>query len=424
MSKLHIPGPDHTPKEEAFGDVELGALICAILAVSLLYYFSQSVTPDPMQGMTLAEREAAEMVKKLSRKAKAERKMAMSFDETSASVLEKHAWTTEELLAVLRFGKRETAEAACRARAGQFEAKTVSDPFRLELLKAVDRREERAPYTCLSHLFFAGKIKVYEDLEKELEEFWSEAENFEGNARLAGSVVDDFRKTRQRPESPRFFNWLRQCALNQEYEGATRCQLMLRTISPSEGADMLELVSKHLDATQERAEDIPLIIKATGHLTRNGQPPSWKVKETKALPDYDVDFRQGSLYMLCRFVFSPNREHSVLAAEQLGDVANYGARQYDDKLLKRWRYACYDAFKKSDDPDAVKVLGVWDGEEGSKPVYTLTPGKTLSRCEQKPEYPIWYCGASAWNGEGKPLDSALGDFFVDTRDIETDSWEY
>ena len=425
MSKLHIPGPEHETTEEIFGDVELGALICFFLAATLLYFFSQQApTQVDTSTMTIAEREAAETVNKLSREARKQRKQAMSFDDQKAGVLERHAWTTDDILVVLRFGKRETAESACRARSAQFKANTVSDPLRLELLKVLDRRDERAPYTCLSHLFFNGDLQGYNDLNAELEEFWAEAEAYQGQPRLVGTVVDEFRRSRLRPESPRFYAWLRMCGLNVEYGAAPNCQLLLRTIAPTQGADLLETFQIQLKEAEGRPQDIPLMTKAMGHFARNGQPSAFKVAETKALPDYDVDFRQGALFMLCRFIFSPDEDVARGAAEELADTANYGARAFDKHLKNRWRHTCYNGFNKPEEPGAVKILAVWNGKPESKPVYSMQPEIDNGRCEVTEGYPIWHCGSKAWHGEGRPLDQALGDFFVDTRKIETDTWEY
>lgn len=421
MSKLYIPDPDEQPKE-VFGILELAALICFFAAVTIFYWFSIQPAPAGAEKAALGAEEEA--IQDLSAEMRRQKKVAASFDEKKPSKLKKYAWKTEEMLAVIRYGARGTAEAACEARAGQIKEGALSDPALMTYVKAIDRRAENAPWACLLRLYLADQIGQ-ESLQKELDEFWEEVEAHEGNARIIASTLEEFRKTRDRPEADRFYAWLRLCALDFDYQAAAECQRLLHQISPKQGADILMAAETHFQQSEPDSEEVKMIVDAIGTMARNGQPhATWNVQETRNLPDYDVDFRQAAVLYLCRFVHSPDLEVSEAASLELGKAALFGARGFDDKLRRRWIETCRLAFKKTDAPGdpALQILAVWDGTEESKPEYALKQDVDRGVCEVQEGYPMWYCGTRLWNGEGRALDMALQDFFVETRYIETEDW--
>lgn len=423
MSKLHIPHPDQQEDDDGFSPVWLGMVVATAVAILILLYFNKQAEPEPGAPQTIAEKEAAAAVKKLSRESKRKHRLAMSFDKRKPSELEKREWKDKELLAVLEFSSRVTNEAACRAYSPLIAESKLSDPVRIDLVKFLDRRKGTAPYTCLSRLFFAGKLDSFTDAKTELEEIWSNAEAFdEFVAPLVASVLDEFRTTRDRPEAPRFFSWVRVCALNFDYKASKACQQLVSSIRPKEGVDLLSTMQKQLVVSGERKADIPIMIRALGAMGREGQPEGFIVKESKELPDYDVDFRHGALFMLCRFMFTPDNDVSELAATELGDIAAFGARGFDDKLKDRWKETCRLAFMKGES-DPLKFLAVWDGNPDNPPIYSIRPEIESGHCKQEDGYPLWWCGAKQWNGEGRTLDVALQDFFVETRYLEVQGWE-
>lgn len=412
--QLHIPAP-HDDSDRTQGVVELSLVAAAIFALTVGWWF---MTRPPVEASTPkpAPQQGAEVLDKLTGEMRAQKKSAQNLDGLKPSELNARPWTDEEIIAVVRFGKRETAEAACTARAAQFPENTVSDPMRLELVNAVDRRSESAPYACLSRLFFEDKLPQ-DDLKAEFEEFWSEAERFEGVERLVADTVTSFRTTRQRPASPRFWQWLRACALNIDYEAASACQQLLHQVSPAEGADLVLTAVKHLEETPP-PEHLPILVKALGHFARNGQPSTFRTVETKELPDYDVDFRLASVFLLCRFVNSPEEDVAFGAAEQLTKTARFGARSYDKNVLARWREGCRVAFGGQEkDETALPLIAVWTGNPDEKPDYRLSTEIEAGECELKDGYPSWHCGSKRWIGTG-PLDKALEKIFVETSWVE------
>ncbi len=419
MSKLYVPAPDEEPAE-VFGILELAALICTLLAVTIFYGFATQKSTSERADASAEE----EAVQELSAEVRRQKQVAAGFDERKPSELEDYAWKTEELLAVIRYGERETAEAACQARSGQIREGALSDPTLMTFIKAMDRRAENAPWACLLRLYFADEIGQ-DELVDEMDSFWQEVEAHEGNARIIASALEEFRKTRDRPEADRFYEWLRLCALDFEYQAAAECQRLLHQLSPAQGADILMAAEKHLQESKPSGDDLKMIVDAIGQMARNGQPhATWSIKETANLPDYDVDFRQAAVLYLCRFVQSPDKDLARVAAFELGKTALFGARGFDDKLRRRWIKTCQLAFQKSDaanDP-ALQILAVWDGNEASEPEYALAQDVERGVCEVQEDYPMWYCGTRLWNGEGKALDMALQDFFVETRYIETEDW--
>lgn len=410
--KLHIPAPHDEPDATA-GVVELGILSSGILAVLMGYWFIIQPAPTPTQHAARAGADNA-VVDRLTGEMREQKRVAQSLDELKPSEWSKRLWTDEEIIALVRFGKRATAEAACRARSTQIAADTLSDPMRQELVKAIDRRSESAPLACLSRLYFDEKLPQA-DLAGAVDGFWKEAEAFQGNARLAWDTLDDFRQTRQRPTSSRFTHWLRLCALNMSYEASPGCQQLLYQIAPQEGTDLVATVHKHLESNPPDQE-LPVLANALGYLARNGQPSTFRVVETKELPDYNVDVRLAAIFSLCRFVNTSDEALAFAAAEELTKTARFGARAYDKKVLVRWYEGCRAAFGFARDEPG-PLLAVWDGNIEDKPDYRLSTEVSEGHCELREGYPVWHCGSRRWTGKGE-IDTALQDFFVKTAWVE------
>lgn len=410
--QLHIPAPhdDHEPTQ---GVVELSLLAAGIVALVVGWWF---ITRPPLQTTPRQAERGSEVLDKLTGDMRAQKLAAQKLDALKPSELTSRPWTDEEIVTVVRFGKRDTAESACDARAAQFPANSVSDPMRLELVNAVDRRSESAPYACLSRLFFEDKLPQ-EDLKAELNDFWTEAERFEGNERLVADTVARFRTTRQRPSHPRFTQWLRACALNVDYEAGSACQQLLHQMSPAEGSDLVLVAIKHLEENPP-PEHLPSLVKALGNLARNGQPTTFRVVQTPELPDYDVDLRLASVFLLCRFVNSPEDDVAFGAAEQLTKTAHFGARSYDKNVLARWREGCRVAFGAKDkENNTMPLIAVWTGSPEDKPDYRLSTEIKDGECLLQDGYPSWHCGSKQWIGQG-PLDKALEKIFVETSWVE------
>ncbi|MEZ4458650.1 MAG: hypothetical protein R3E66_02760 [bacterium] len=414
--KLHIPDPTNEDSTEIFGVVELGLVASALLGVVLFYLFLNQAPIEQSAPRGATDVAESETVERLSAALRAEKSRASALDALKPSELSSRAWTDEEFVSVVRFGKRATSEAACDARAAQFAANTVADTMRLELVKALDRRSESAPYACLSRLYFEDKLPQ-EDVRTELVEFWSDAANWTGNARLVAEVLERFRTTRVRPQSPAFDRWLRACGLNFDYEANPACLQLINQLSPAQGGDLVLTAIKHMEQPGLEKDDYINLTGSIGRLARNGQPPAFKVTQTPALPDYDVDFRQAAVFLLCRFTNSPDDDIAFAAAEELTKTAHFAARSYDRNVLLRWREGCRLAFTGESENVPNALLGVWNGEEGTPPDYRLSTEVAGGYCAVEEGYPSWYCGSKLFLGKG-PLDKALEDVFVKTAWIE------
>lgn len=430
-NKLHIPGPDDAVDRS---DVSLALLISALMFALFgifLYRAEEPEKPGPRGAV------AAEALDPLQVELKAQRQRSQQLAKLTPDELAKMTWSEEDQRAVFRFGPRAAAESICDANAKAIAAGTYPSAMALELEKTLDRRTEFAPWTCMTRLYLAEKLPPHGDLHAEMAEFWSELEAHEGNARLPVSILNDFRESRDRPQNPAFYSWLRMCAFDFDYGANADCQRILYQIAPAQGRDMLEMLERHWIADGIDPDQMPLIIAGLGRLARNGQPHNWRIVATDELPDYDVDFRHAVVGYLCRMVNTPSdierqgKEFPLngvpaLASEQLRTVARSGARAYEKRLLMRWRETCRLSFgglggyRPGEEAIAVPLLAVWNGEPASKPDFSLKAAADLGTCELHADYPAWYCLARRWRGEGRSLDRALAHFFVETRYMEWD----
>jgi hypothetical protein len=412
--KLHIPAPDHEQEHEGFPVLDTALLLSAIVAIGLFFAFRVEKGVQYEDVASNLDPAEVEVMERLSGELKTQKLLAEKIDLMPVSERKTRPWTDEEAIATLQFGSRVSNELLCGARRSQISENTVADAMLLELVKAIDRRGENAPYGCLSGLFFEAKLPQ-DSLRQELEEFWAEAEQWGGNARLAGTVADFFRETRERPESPRFYRWLRVCGVNTDYEAMPACQQLLYQISPAQGADLILVIDKHLEevGTDVRPSEMVVFTHTLGVIARNGQPKNFRVTQTPALPDYDQDIRHAALFQLCRFVNSPEDNVSESAAAELSTTAKYSARAMGKTMRLRWYEACRTAFKSTDDQP---LLAVWNGDPESAPKYTLSAIVDSGYCELKEGYPAWYCGSSRWNSKDTGTD--LQNIFVNTSWVE------
>ena len=433
MAKLHVPAPDAPDDRSDMYLAFLAGVLLLILAGIGMY---RAERKDAPRGEDHAASTVGEAVDPLQVELKAQRRRAEDLAKLGAADLEAMDWSEEDQRVAFRFGPRLATEVICRKLTPELEAGTLGSAMRLELEKTLDRRTEFAPWTCMSRLYLAGKLPEG-DLRQELDEFWGELDRHEGNARIPISILTDFRETRDRPDSPRFYAWARMCAIDFEYQVGTECRRLLHQISPAQGGDLLGMLEEHWTQTGVRAEDMPAIVDGLGYLARNGQPHNWRVTETTELPDYDVDFRQGVVGYLCRMVHTPTPKEregrespfdavAERASHHLGKVGLVGARAYEEKLLMRWREACrlafggHGGFRDGEERVSVPLLAVWDGNLESVPDYRLTSARELGTCVPKPGYPLWSCLSGIWKGEGKTLDRAVAHFFIETRYMEWD----
>lgn len=409
--KLRIPAPPD-PSEDSFGAVELGVLASAMLGALIMWWFVQQPPPETHKTRPILNDQQQQLTDEML----VERLQAQKLEKLKPSELSQRDWSDQDVHVVFSFGTGATTELVCEKRAEQISANLLPETLKLDLLKSLDQRSENAPYACLSRLFFAEKLPQ-DDLRAEMEEFWTEAAAWEGNADRVSEVLNTFRFTRDCPESARFSRWLRACALNFDYDGANACQRLINQIAPAQGADLLLTYVMQLEESEVATKEHQQLARTLGKLVRDGQPISFKVSETKELPDYDVDFRNGAVLFLCRAVNSPDDDVAFAAAEELTKSAHFGARSYDKNVLLRWREGCRVAFGGQPNDQYLSMLAVSSGVEGEAPDYKLSSAVTSGECEVKEGYPLWYCGARLWIGEGE-MSQALEDIFVKTAWVE------
>lgn len=440
MAKLHIPSPEQ--REVDRSDMYLGilaaVLVFILFGIGLQRLDEQRAAARGGGSADAVVSETGEPLDPQQVHLKAQRRRARELAKVPVEQLKAMQWTDEDRETAFRFGPREATEHLCEQMAAEIEAGTLASRWRLELEKTLDRRTEFAPWTCMVRLYLADEI-AEGDLRDEMAEFWDELERHEGNARIPTSFLTTFRETRDRPENPKFYTWLRMCAYDFEYEANPACLRILHQIRPAQGGDMLLMLERHWEEAGVRATDMAYVARALGVMARNGQPLNWRVDESEELPDYDVDFRQATVGYLCRLANTPTpRERRgvasefddvpVMASEELRRVAEFGARGYEEKLLLRWRETCRLAFGgrggyQGEEPIAVPLLAVWNGEVDSDPDYGITSAVERGDCETRVGHPVWYCLSSIWGGEGKPLQRALSEFFVETRYMEWVEYE-
>lgn len=433
MAKLHVPPPEGADDRSDVNLAMMASVFLLLVVGLLMVRAAEQRTEDLAKAQP-----PAEVPRDIYDDLADQRVLAAQIGKLDDAALAARTWTPEDQQAVLRFGPREATELVCQQSADAIRDDSLPKQLRLELEKTLDRRTEFAPWTCMMRLFLDRAIPAG-PLYNEMKEYADEISRHQGKERIPISVLEDFRKNRERPDNPTFYAWLRLCALDFDYQPHVECQKLLYQMAPDQGADMLQMIELHWNESGTKLADMKMIIRGLGHLARNGQPHSWKVKETDALPDYDVEFRQAAVGYLCRMMHTPTSAERgtteeldpvpELAGEQLGKTGLVGARAYEEKLLMRWREACRIALGGGYNEDRteftpVPILGVWDGDPQTSTDYRIASAIKLGTCRYRDEYPMWHCLADAWKDEERTLDAALAHAFVQTRYMMwEDAWD-
>ncbi|QDG51467.1 hypothetical protein FIV42_12140 [Persicimonas caeni] len=418
--KLHIPGPDEQDEPWEM-DITLVIAwgICMLICIGLFLLFrGRMPEPEPPKPEDPVKARQVELLDRAR------------FGGNDFETLE---FSDKDAVAVFRHGPREAAEAACRDLKPVLESGGLSHTLHLELLKTVDRRAEHAPWTCLVRSYLAREISADLDLFGELGEFWQETRAFKTSPTIVSSVLEEFRRSRNRPEHAQFYAWLRLCGLHPLYAASPDCQKILYQISPAQGEDALGAVEKHFQEVEPEAlrEDMKIIVPALGELSQKGQPKEWRVEMADGIANYEASFRIGATFVLCRIVNSPDDRVARAAAVEVAETATVGARATDENLLRRWRESCGLAFQVGQgDEDAeageadeageaewAPALAVWNGQKDQPPNYALAWARERGDCPDDGR-PAWACGLDLWQGAGQELDMALMNYFTETRYIE------
>ncbi|MBA2663613.1 MAG: hypothetical protein H0U74_15090 [Bradymonadaceae bacterium] len=432
--KLQVPAPGEKHDDPmAMHDVlSVSFGICILLAIAMGLFFS-GILKDDGDGQSALRANSAAKTRSSSEPAggqthKQPSKKRAAFSKLGAEQLRAYAWDDDAASMAWEVGPREAAEAACEHYSAQLVENTLEATLMAALLTPVRETQRHAPWSCLSRLYLDDQLDATGELHQEMAALWRTLEAFEDLAPIASSIVADFRTTRDRPKSPRFYRWLSVCALNLPFgQAAQECHRLLRQLAPEYGEDFLMMADRLLGQPLA-IEEIAIMTTTLGMFARRGQPFAWRVAETTALPDYDVDFRQGTVFTLCRLAHSPNQDVAGHAASALAHAAGVSNRPGDTHILYRWRHTCRLAFAASDSPsdaasdvasDApVAVLHVWSGQEHDLPDYTLAGAIERGDCKRDDTRPAWYCGAERWRAGRTPLSQALAEWYNESRYVE------
>lgn len=404
MAKLVIPAPgEEAPRE---GELDAGlwgglalSLTVAVLGWGLWVVPQQGAEVDPLAGLSPAERQAWEA--------------AEVFERWDVGAVDVGALEKAERVRAIEYGPRALTEKICT---WHVETSEADAPEWDALALAVSRRSERAPWTCLVRGYLSERFEG--ELARAMDGFWAEVE---GGAHqlLVAAVVDAMREERDRPETERFYRWLRGCAARQQGSLPTSCLKLTRQLSPAQGEDVLEMIDRQLEGSPE-VEVLLEMSAALGRLAEYGQPPAWRVVEAEGLPDYDVDLRLGALFSMCRMMNSPDARVRDDVAQRLATIARVGLRPTDAYVHYRWLKTCRIMFgdRQEYDERAFPYLGVIDAQRQMQPRYAYTELAELGLCEEQVGMPLWLCGARRWTGGRRAMPDVLADDFVVSRYVE------
>ena len=410
--RMRIPGPDEPEDFSELADTIVYAWAVTMLVCIGLFLFFRGHRPgeghtEPVDGESGS---AAASVKPGA--------------EASADDYDDKEWAEDDIVAAMRRGPRKAAESACASLRPALESGKLDRRVRLELIKVVDRRAEHAPWSCLLRAYLDGDVAPDSDLYDELEEVWADFRRFEVPSKLARRLVADMRQSGDVPEADSFRRWLRLCGLHPSWGGGAQCRQLLAQIAPEEGVDLLMTAEHHLRGVSpdQLDRDLDTMVAGVGYLARHGQHDEWLLTRGVDPVAYDTRLRKAALFLLCRFVNSPDTEVAQQAAMQLADAASVAARATNENLVRRWRATCQLAFREEDDESdsGAAALAVWTGKADDPPDYSLQSAIERGDCPPASSRPAWECGVKLWQAKEPELDLALMSFFTETRYIE---WE-
>lgn len=325
----------------------------------------------------------------------------------------------------IEVGPRKAAETACTAYEEAIaDGDAPRDVTRL-LRQSVARTAEQTPWNCLLRLYLDDRLHADGALTDELADFWETAETLDDHGDIMADVIDA--DPQHWPRGERFSRWLQRCAFAVDYPPGERCRRQLNATN-DEADDLLEALIAHLGSTTGSPEevheelhfDLKLAAQTLSTFARHGQPEGWHIVETDALPDYDVDFRLGAMFMLCRLVNAPDSDVRQAAIDGLQSVGEIAPRPANPHIQFRWMRSCAQAFGDPEDAHRDNpLLAVSVIDDGEKTVdYGLDLLVEEQLCEPEPGYPTWFCGAERWTGEGRPIRRVMARNFAEAGYVE------
>jgi hypothetical protein len=402
--KLRIPGPEEREDPTQLDNaIFYGLMVCLLVGGLLaLYTKRQARASEPM--VTKAAPPPTSNLEVRQR----------ALVEAHADAPTDHEWDGEDAIAVLRYGPRGLAEAACRDAFAREDG--LRRAVRVELLAAANRGAKHTPWVCLMRAFLQDQTPAEGQLHDKLAAYWEDMAAFRAPPGVSATIVESF-ASEGTPDNERYRDWLHLCAFKPSAPGE-QCRAGLRkTVDSPTLLDLFDAMLHRFDDLERREAAVVESTEGLAALAKNGELEGW------ARPDdiSELDVRLGAIFWMCRFTHAPNERLARVAAEGLSDVGNMAVRAGDDNLVPRWRQACQLAFQDggSEKEPRAPVLAVWSGNEGEAPVYTLAEARERGDCVAPDDAPLWMCGPAAWKGQtqGK-LQRELMDFFTKTRWIE------
>ncbi len=418
--KLEIPDPDESrrgdPTDLSF-ELWLGIALSA-----LLIFFGWFLWIEPQRQAP--EEPFAHIEDDDQRRTIQDRSRFDQWAQNNTTDWSRHR---DELGRIFEVGSRDATEAACSQFGSLISEEAAPRDVVRPLRQGVSRRSEDTPWSCLTTLYLEDRLPEDSELRREVASFWNDVNALEADSRRVSSILVDIADG-ELPDSPKFVEWLPRCALSIDFEPSARCQEIAADYADELGFgdDILEMLVDFIGRpegasdSEQYARDLEIAADALAWFVTEGQPPNWKIEETDALPDYDVDFRLGAAFQLCRLMNAPNEQVQSMAAHALADVVNRAVRSNNEYFHYRWHRACRVAFGDADEPRAsVPALGVSMHDNGDLIVdYGLDTLVEVGLCELQDGDPKWFCGAQRWTGGSRPIHRVLSRAYAEGSYVE------
>lgn len=441
MSKLYIPAPDEESEQRVF--IESISISFAVCGVLLLVFTTQLLMFDQERQARAKALEPPKPIPQV-KMVKAILKDAEQYKDPN------YKWSFEELEAVFLFGPKNLSELGCVALIENptivADAMTQEQREKLYTLLAgtIKQRHTWAPTRCILYNHGLGSLRGKPKLEEAGDLYWKALLNYDLIAEDLSADLEELRKTSRWPQSPAFYDWLRDCGMRHGLINWFDCIASLRAISPKEGSDFMDMLEHHARKNPMiRKESIALYTNMLATVMEMGYPEAWPPLKSHIYPEYARDARVTAALQLCRMINSPNKDAVSYATSALSAGVGYEAKPRT--ATQRWRETCRLVFLPSSkspqdvemgaaqdmSPTADKDMGadmgvkathtqdllaVWSGKADELPDYTLALAIKQGYCEDGLK-PRWRCVGALWTHESD-VRAVMRHYFIKTRYIE------
>lgn len=440
MSKLYIPAPDEESAQRVF--IESISISFAVCGVLLLVFTTQLLMFDQERQARAKALEPPKPIPQV-KMVKTILKDPEQYKNPS------YKWSFEELEAVFLFGPKNLSEFGCTSFIeSPLPNNELTEDQKLKLYtllaSMIKQRQRWAPTACILRAHSDGLLKGRPNLEEAGELYWISLLNYEVIAEDLSADLERYRKTFKWPKSNEFYDWLRDCGMHQGLINWFDCIASLRSISPREGFDLMDMLEHHARKDPMiRKESIALYTNMLATVMEKGYPNAWPPLQSHIYPEYARDARVTAALQLCRMLNSPNKDAVSYATSALSAGVGYEAKPRT--ATQRWRETCRLVFlPSSESPHDVEMgaaqdmstankdmgadmspkapehkqdlLAVWSGKADELPDYTLAWAIKQGYCEDGLK-PRWRCVGALWTHESD-VRAVMRHYFIKTRYIE------